>query len=134
MILLPLRHHLFEGNVNWTEEGHRLSWRMMLRSKGGLVDIKVKRADETYYVNLDDYLTPKQQRAIATRPDMFWYFIQHLKQDLTAKGEDDYDGIYAISNVSLNGHPGKALYDPSVDVSKVEWNRFSENRWVKRGE
>ncbi|MEO8934257.1 MAG: HTTM domain-containing protein, partial [Xanthomarina sp.] len=27
-IALPLRHHFIEGNVLWTEEGHRLSWRM----------------------------------------------------------------------------------------------------------
>jgi len=134
MIVLPVRHHLFDGNVTWTEEGHRLSWRMMLRSKTGYVSVKVKRAAETHYVNLDDYLAPKQQRAIATRPDMFWYFIQHLKQDLTAKGEDDYDGIYAVSNVSLNGHASKPLYDPTVDLSKVQWNKFSENHWVTRGE
>ena len=134
MVALPLRHHLFDGNVSWTEEGHRLSWRMMLRSKAGMVDVKVKRGNDTYYVNLDEYLTPKQQRAIATRPDMFWYFIQHLKKELNEKGEGDYEGIYAVSNVSLNGRPPKALYDPTVDVSKVEWNRFSENEWVTRGE
>lgn len=100
----------------------------------GVVSVKVERKGETHYVNLDEYLTPKQQRAIAARPDMFWYLIQHLKQDLTAKGEGDYVGIYAISNVSLNGHPSKPLYDRSLDVSKAEWNRFSENLWVTMGE
>ena len=28
-IALPLRQHVFTDNVLWTEEGHRLSWRMM---------------------------------------------------------------------------------------------------------
>ena len=134
MVLLPLRHHYFDGNVTWTEEGHRMSWRMMLRSKGGIVDVQVRRADESYFVNLDDYLTPKQQRAIATRPDMFWSFIQYLKQDLISKGEGDYEGIYAVSRVSLNGRPAQALYDPMVDFSTVEWNQFSENVWVSRQE
>ncbi|WP_316930169.1 HTTM domain-containing protein [Leeuwenhoekiella sp. MAR_2009_132] len=32
---LPLRHWIIKDDVLWTEEGHRLSWRMMLRSKGG---------------------------------------------------------------------------------------------------
>ena len=32
---LPLRHHYFASDVNWTEVGHRYSWRMMLRSKQG---------------------------------------------------------------------------------------------------
>jgi hypothetical protein len=34
-VLLPLRHWVFPGNVNWTEEGHVLSWRMKLREKDG---------------------------------------------------------------------------------------------------
>ena len=31
--VLPLRHYLIPGNVSWTEEGHRFSWRMKLRDK-----------------------------------------------------------------------------------------------------
>ncbi len=34
-VLVPLRHFLYPGDVNWTEEGHRFSWRMKLRSKEG---------------------------------------------------------------------------------------------------
>ncbi|MDX5442717.1 MAG: HTTM domain-containing protein, partial [Hymenobacteraceae bacterium] len=34
-ILVPLRHFLYPGNVNWTEEGHKFAWHMMLRSKSG---------------------------------------------------------------------------------------------------
>jgi hypothetical protein len=32
--LVPLRHWLYPGPVDWTEEGHYFSWRMMLRDKG----------------------------------------------------------------------------------------------------
>ncbi len=31
--LVPFRHWLYPGNVSWTEEGHRFSWHMKLRSK-----------------------------------------------------------------------------------------------------
>ncbi|GAK92821.1 vitamin K-dependent gamma-carboxylase [Nonlabens ulvanivorans] len=41
MILLPLRHWVINDDVLWTEEGHRLSWRMMLRNRRGFT---------TYYV------------------------------------------------------------------------------------
>jgi len=34
-IVLPSRHWLIEDHVLWSEEGHRLSWRMMLRTKSG---------------------------------------------------------------------------------------------------
>ena len=39
---LPLRHLVFEGDVHWTEEGHRMAWRMMLRSKSGTLHYEVK--------------------------------------------------------------------------------------------
>ena len=32
-LLIPFRHHLYPGNVSWTEEGHRYSWRMKLNMK-----------------------------------------------------------------------------------------------------
>ncbi|MCA9068216.1 MAG: HTTM domain-containing protein, partial [Planctomycetaceae bacterium] len=32
-LLIPFRHLLYPGNVSWTEEGHRFSWHMKLRSK-----------------------------------------------------------------------------------------------------
>lgn len=32
-ILLPFRHWLYQGPVNWTEEGQKFSWRMKLRDK-----------------------------------------------------------------------------------------------------
>lgn len=40
-LALPLRHHFIPGDVLWTEEGHRLSWRMMLRSRQGAVRFRV---------------------------------------------------------------------------------------------
>ena len=42
-LILPLRHHIIKDDVLWTEEGHRLSWRMMLRSRGGVHPIYSKR-------------------------------------------------------------------------------------------
>src|SRR5690606_29013071 len=45
MILLPLRPFYFPGSSKWTEEGHRLSWHMMLRAKYGEISYVVKRKD-----------------------------------------------------------------------------------------
>ena len=41
-LILPIRHHFIEGDVLWTEEGHRLSWRMMLRERNGYITIQIK--------------------------------------------------------------------------------------------
>ena len=32
-LTLPLRHYIYQGNVSWTEQGHRFAWHMKLRSK-----------------------------------------------------------------------------------------------------
>ena len=128
-VTLPSRHWLFDSNVHWTEEGHRLSWRMMLRAKGGYVDFKVvyPHTQDTVLVDKSNYLTPKQQRTIATRPDMCWQFVQHLKKEL---GGDAPVEIYAIGKVSLNGRTPAPLYNPERNLAEVKWYRFKKSDWL----
>lgn len=130
-LILPLRHHLFPSNVFWTEEGHRLSWRMMLRAKYGSVNFTVKdnESDSTWQINSHDYLTRKQAGAIATRPDMCWQFVQILKEEFAEKGYSNIS-IYAKSYVSLNAHPSKPLYKHDYDLAKAEWHRFKSSEWL----
>ncbi|UII34033.1 HTTM domain-containing protein [Fulvivirga ulvae] len=130
-ILLPLRHWLYPGNVHWTEEGHRLSWHMMLRVKSGYVFFKVAdpKTGREWKVNPNKYLTYKQSKAIASRPDMCWQFVQILKEDYAAKGYPEV-AIYAVGKVSLNGREQQPLYDESVDLAKVEWKRFGHSDWL----
>src|SRR5699024_5941783 len=80
-LFLPLRHWLIKGDVLWTEEGHRMSWRMMLRNRSGysIFKIKDKKTGKEITVNKKDYLTPKQITATATKPDIIWQFSQYLK-------------------------------------------------------
>ena len=81
-IALPLRHWFLKDNVLWTEEGHKLSWRMMLRSRDGTATYRVvdKETKQTTIIKLDEYLSTKQKRLVKSRPDFIWQFSQHLKQ------------------------------------------------------
>ncbi|AUP79727.1 HTTM domain-containing protein [Flavivirga eckloniae] len=127
---LPLRHHLIEDDVLWTEEGHRLSWRMMLRTKGSTITYRVKNKDngKSSIVNLDDYLTNKQKRSAGSKPDVIWQFAQHLKQKFLEKGEDV--AVYVDCKISVNGKPYKRLINPKVDIANVEWNTFKHSDWI----
>lgn len=129
-IALPLRHHFIEDNVLWTEEGHRLSWRMMLRAKSGSIHFRVvnKENNSLIPINLDDYLTYKQQRSLKTKPDFIWQFSQRLKQKFEAEGKSV--SIYVTSYVSVNGKPSKRFIDSEVDMATAEWNYFSHNDWI----
>ncbi|WP_370390111.1 HTTM domain-containing protein [uncultured Winogradskyella sp.] len=129
-IALPLRHHFFKDNVLWTEEGHRLAWRMMLRTKSGSASFTVvdKETNKSSIVKLKDHLTKKQQSRVATKPDFIWQFAQYLKQEYAEKGQDVE--VFARVYVSVNGKPYKQLIDPKVDLASTEWHHFKHHDWI----
>jgi len=129
-IALPLRHHYFEDDVLWTEEGHRLSWRMMLRSKSGRVTYRVidEATNQQIPIKLNDYLTKKQQRGASSKPDVIWQFAQHLKEDFAKKGQSVK--VYVRAYVSVNGKRSKRLIDPEVDLANEEWHHFKHHDWI----
>ena len=129
-ISLPLRHHFIKDNVLWTEEGHRLSWRMMLRTKHGYASYKVvdKKSGSEIPIDLKNYLTEKQIRGVNTKPDMIWQFSQHLKKHLERNGQNV--SIFADVNISVNGKPYKALINSEVDLANTNWNAFKHSDWI----
>jgi vitamin K-dependent gamma-carboxylase len=130
-IALPLRHHLYPGSVDWNEEGHRMSWRMMLRSKRGrvLYYVEDRVSGHTWEINPAPMLTPHQRLSVPSRPDMIWQFARHLKAIFQERGYPDV-AVYADSRVSLNGRPRAPLIDPTVDLASTPWNFFSYNSWI----
>ncbi len=131
---LPMRHHFIPGNVFKTEEGHRMSWRMMLRSKTGTIHFKLvdKKTGRSWKVFPTEYLTSKQTRKMSSRPDMIWQFTRHLALVYAKQGIDDLE-IYALSKISLNGSPWEAQIDPDVDLLTQNWDRFGHNSWIIAG-
>lgn len=126
--ILPLRHHFIKGDVLWTEEGHRLSWRMMLRERTGNIAIKVKdnktNAIEIYNYHKD--LIPKQANRLATNPYFIWQYCQKIKKD--HEGKDI--SIYIDCLNSINRKPMQRLINDKVDFAKAEWNYFFHNDWI----
>jgi vitamin K-dependent gamma-carboxylase len=130
MLLLPLRHWVIEDDVLWTEEGHRLSWRMMLRSRSGSGTFYVVEKDtgKKTPVHLPHYLSPKQQRSVQSKPDFIWQFAQKLEEIYADDGKEIE--VYADLKVSINGRPRKQFTDPTVDLTKEEWNHFKHHSWI----
>lgn len=126
--LLPLRHHFIKGNVLWTEEGHRLSWRMMLRNRNGFIKIKVVRPKslDTLQYNYRKNLTSKQIRQLSTKPDFIWQYCQKIKDEF----KDESIEIYIDCKNSINGKPYKALINPKINMAQADWNYFFHNEWI----
>ena len=129
-VLLPLRHHLIEGDVGFTEKGHRLSWRMMLRTKSGVLNVYVedKQTGKRERVQLNNYLSSDQRVSMSVQPDMVWQFARHLKNEYAKKGE--HIAVYVDAKVSLNGHARKPLIDKTVDLASVPWELFKHSDWI----
>jgi vitamin K-dependent gamma-carboxylase len=129
-LLVPLRHHLCPGNVSWTEEGHRFAWHMRLRSKSA--DARFFATDpvsgETWEIDTLDILTPGQEDAMSTRPDMILQ-LSHYISDLFR--EDGYDQIQVRATVmaSLNSREPQLLIDPNVDLA-AQPRSFGHASWI----
>ncbi|WP_298949923.1 HTTM domain-containing protein [uncultured Nonlabens sp.] len=130
MFLLPLRHWVIKDDVLWTEEGHRLSWRMMLRSRSGygIFYVVDKENGKKTPVHLNQYLSKKQQRSVQSKPDFIWQFAQKLEEIYAREGKEIE--VYADIKVSINGRPRKQLTDPTVDLTQEKWSHFKHHSWI----
>jgi Vitamin K-dependent gamma-carboxylase len=128
-LLVPLRGHLYPGNLQWHEQGYRFAWRVMLMEKMGSAEFRVvdARTQRTAMIRVRDYLTPQQEKAMATQPDMILQFAHHLYAEQARLG--NHVAVYADVFVTLNGRPAKPLIDPEVDLSQVR-DGFGTKSWI----
>ncbi|ELR24015.1 vitamin Kdependent gamma-carboxylase [Acanthamoeba castellanii str. Neff] len=124
-IALPLRHLLYPGDVTWTEYGHRFSWRMKLRNKACQMEMFIERHQPFNPSSIlpreplavERYVTRRQARKMASRPDSLQQFALYVGQLLRDRGEH-VAGIYATCNCTLNYRPGdrQPLVDPTHNL------------------
>jgi vitamin K-dependent gamma-carboxylase len=129
-ILLPLRHHLYPGDVSWTEEGHNFSWHMKLRTKGGEAVFTVTHppSGQTWTIKPEDYLESHQVTKMVTKPDLLVHFAHYLAEEKKREGYDNVE-VRARVMVSLNGRQPQLLIDPNVDLAKEEVSLLPA-RWI----
>ena len=127
-LLLPIRHHFIKGDVLLTEEGHRLSWRMMLRQKKGYLTLSIvdNNTKKKWNYNFHEKLHSNQVEGLSTKPDFIWQFCQIIKKEF----KNDNISIYANCSVSINDKPYQPLIDPNEDLAKANWNYFCHNNWI----
>jgi vitamin K-dependent gamma-carboxylase len=120
-LLLPLRHWLYPGDVAWTEQGHRFSWRMKLRDKQGSMAFLLTDPETgtSWEANIPRYLPSWQYTEMATRPDMILQFAHFLADRETRSGHRRLE-VRANILISLNGRREQPMVDPNVDLAATE--------------
>lgn len=127
-VLLPIRHYFIKGPVLWNEAGHRLSWRMMLRSRTGSCNFYIKQNNQLEIINFSDFLSKEQINDFQSKPDMIWQFAQHLKQHYLKQAKKIE--IYADCQISVNRGRWYQFTDSQVNLAEIKWNYWGTQSWI----
>ena len=129
-LALPLRHWFFKDDVLWTEEGHRTSWRMMLRSKTGSATVWVvnKANGKRTRYNHNELLSNKQRSSFKTKPDLLWQLAQKIKKREAKEGRNVE--VYMDVKVKVNEGEYYQFINPEIDLADEKWHPFKHHDWI----
>jgi hypothetical protein len=129
-ILFPFRYLMYKGELFWTEEGYRLSWRVMLMEKAGLTTFKIanSKTGQYFYVDNTDFLTAFQEKQMSFQPDFILEYAHFLGDHFKAQGHENVQ-VFADSYVALNGRLSKQYVDPTIDLYQ-EKESFKPKHWI----
>lgn len=117
-VVVPLRHHLYEGDVVENEAGYYGSLRVMLTEKTGTATFLVTdpATGERWAVQPDEVFEPWQVGQLASRRDLLVTAAHVVADEARADGHTDVE-VRADTWVSINGRPRQRLVDPTLDLA-----------------
>ena len=130
-LFIPLRHHLIEGNVHWTEEGIVFSWAMRSSIKRYKLDFHLydKENDKKSLVRNRDFFTPLQIEVMATDPDKILQAAHYIGKRYLETHKSDQIAVMVQSRLRLNGRKSQFLVDPEIDLL-TKRRTFGHKDWI----
>ncbi|OAV45037.1 HTTM domain-containing protein [Lewinella sp. 4G2] len=119
-LIFPWRYLLHDGELFWTEEGYRFSWRVMLMEKAGYVSYRLVNPEtgRSRTVEPSQYLTTFQNKQLATQPDFLLEFA-HFLAEREAKRTGTVPQVYVDSFVALNGRRSQPYLRSDIDLVTI---------------
>ncbi|WP_298533288.1 HTTM domain-containing protein [uncultured Algibacter sp.] len=116
-VLFPFRYVFYPGELFWTEEGFRFSWRVMLMEKMGISTFKIVNSEtgDFFYVDNSDFLTDFQEKQMSFQPDFILEYAHYLGDHFKAQGHQNVE-VYVESYVALNGRLSQPYINDKVDL------------------
>ncbi|WP_255397172.1 HTTM domain-containing protein [Reichenbachiella sp. 5M10] len=129
-LLLPFRYLMYPGELFWTQEGFRFSWRVMLVESAGSAMFKVVdlQSGKRFYVDNANFLTPFQEKQMAFQPDFILEYAHRLEA-YYEEIEGKELAVYVDCFVAMNGRLSQRYIDPQVDLTKIE-ESFRHKDWI----
>nr|WP_276134480.1 HTTM domain-containing protein [Flavipsychrobacter sp. JY13-12] len=129
-LAFPWRYLAMPGELFWTEEGFRFSWRVMLIEKMGYAQFVVKdeATGKVVAVNNNDFLTKNQEKMMATQADFIIQYAHYLKAHYRKQGMQQ-PRVYATIYVTLNGRRSRLYAKQDVDLA-TEYDSYKHKNWI----
>lgn len=129
-LVMPFRNLLYPGELFWTEQGYRFSWRVMLMEKMGSAQFKIvdKETGSSFYVNNADFLTPFQEKQMSFQPDFILQYAHYLGDHFTAQGHKNIQ-VFVDANVALNGRISQQYINPKTNLYQIK-ESFQHKTWI----
>ena len=130
-IFMPFRYLFYPGNIQWTEEGYRFSWRVMLLEKAGQATFKIedKASNRKTEVINGQYLSRFQEKQMSIQPDFILQFAHFLKKEYQEKHDINDPIVTVESYVALNGRTSQQLIAPDVNLAEIK-DSFAPKKWI----
>ncbi|TSE06783.1 HTTM domain-containing protein [Aquimarina algiphila] len=130
-LVLPFRYVLYPGELFWTEEGYRFSWRVMLMEKAGYTSFRIVKYDtgNSFTVDNKHFLNAFQNKQMSTQPDFIVEYAHFLGDHYKKELENENIGVFVEGYISLNGRLSQPYIDPRVDLLKVK-DGFQHKTWI----
>jgi hypothetical protein len=129
-LLFPLRYLTYTGNVFWTEQGYRFSWRVMLMEKAGTATFYVTDSVSNREGVVDNavFLNSHQEKQMAMQPDLILQYAQFLKNYYANMGLN-ITKIRADVYVTLNAKPSQLLIDNKLNLLELK-DSWKNKNWI----
>ena len=128
--LIPFRYLLYNGELFWTEEGYRFSWRVMLIEKAGFTNFTVidKNSDKKMIVQNDMFLNTFQEKQMSFQPDMILEFAHYLGNYYQNQGFKN-PSVFVDSYVTLNNRTSTRFIKKDYDLMQAK-ESFLKKNWI----
>ena len=129
-LLFPWRYLLYPGNLFWTEEGYRFSWRVMLMEKAGTAIFYVKdgKTGREGVVDNSEFLCAHQEKQMSMQPDMILQYAHFLAEYYQKQGLEN-PTVRAEVYVTLNARSSRLLFDPQLDLTSIK-DSWAPKTWL----
>jgi hypothetical protein len=131
-LLVPLRHFLSPGGIEWTYMEHRFSWQMMLERHvpHTVFYVTDTNTGREFPVRPEKYLDRQQVIHMGWRPDMVRQFAWFLADRTPHLGPKPVR-VQTRMQVSLNGRRPQLFIDPNINLA-AEPRSWGRPAWLRQ--